>query len=203
MNQTVNYNQFILRKIHSLLGIIPLGMFLAVHFIVNTRVIYGEGAFAQAAHFMEILPGVRLMELFVIAIPLLFHGLMGLYIAYEARNNPKSYSYFRNWMFYLQRISGIILFAFILYHVWTVKYGDPNLSFYQILQAQMSNPFILVFYILSVTAAAFHLCNGLWGFAINWGIISGARAQAVFSKITIILFVIFNIFWFRITFAFI
>ncbi|MDK2822357.1 MAG: succinate dehydrogenase / fumarate reductase, cytochrome b subunit [Clostridia bacterium] len=201
MNQSGNYNQFALRKVHSLFGIIPLGLFLIEHLVANSTAIISVEAFAGTVEFLESLPGLWVLEVFLIALPLLIHGLMGLYIVYQARNNPKSYSYTRNWMFYLQRISGLIIFAFILYHLFTVKFGN-NGSFYEVLHSQLNSPLIAAFYAVSVTAAAFHFCNGLWGFAINWGILRGARAQLAFSRITIVLFVIFNIFWIRAMFAF-
>ncbi|MFZ5943978.1 MAG: succinate dehydrogenase [Bacillota bacterium] len=201
MSQSGNYNQFALRKIHSLLGIIPLGLFLIEHLIANSTAIISVEAFAGTVEFLENLPALWVLEIFLIALPLLVHGLMGLYIVYQAKNNPKSYSYSRNWMFYLQRISGLLIFAFILFHIFTVKFGGGG-SYYEILHNQLSNPLLVIFYALSVTAAAFHFCNGLWGFAINWGILRGARAQLLFARITLGLFVIFNIFWIRSMLAF-
>ena len=51
------------------------------------------------------------------------------------------------------------------------------------------------FYIITLICVSFHVCNGLWGFCVNWGILPGMRAQRVFGKICIVLFVILLVFW--------
>ena len=42
----------------------------------------------------------------------------------------------------------------------------------------MSHPGYLAFYIVGITAASFHLGNGLWNFACKWGIAVSARVAA-------------------------
>lgn len=204
MLKKVNYFGFTFRKIHSLLGIVPLGIFLVEHLIANSTVIFGEAAFGQTVDFLESIPGLWILELMFIALPLLFHGVMGLIMVFQASNNPQSYPYLRNWMFYFQRISGLIIFAFLIYHLYTVKFSSAtNISFYQIINQQLSNFMILTFYIISLIAASFHFCNGIWGFAINWGILTGFKAQRLFSAITICFFLVFNYFWLKVMFGFI
>jgi len=203
MKQTGNYLGFTSRKIHSLLGIIPLGLFLLEHLIANSTAILGEAAFSKTVDFLLSLPGLWVLELLLIFLPLIFHSIMGVIIVLQASNNPKNYPYLRNWMFYLQRISGLIIFGFLLFHLFTVKFSHSTGSLFETLHAQLSNPTILVFYALSLIAAAFHFCNGLWGFAINWGILTGTKAQKSFGTFTLVLFVVFNLFWFRAMFAFI
>jgi len=197
--QNKKYLGFVSRKLHSLLGFIPLGFFLFEHLLANSTALFGEETFGKAVEFLENIPGLWVLEVFLIALPLLFHAVLGLIIALQAVNNPRSYSYLRNWMFYLQRISGLIILAFTIYHLFTVKFSSSTgLSFYQILQNQLSNTFVLCFYILSLTAAAFHFCNGLWGFAVNWGIITGPKSQKYFGYVTLGLFVIFNFLWLKV-----
>ena len=45
--------EFYLRRLHSLLGIIPVGLFMTQHFVVNHFATRGEESFNTAAHFME------------------------------------------------------------------------------------------------------------------------------------------------------
>lgn len=48
--------EFFYRKLHSLLGVVPLGAFLIVHFMINYQAVQGPEAYNQATHFMEQLP---------------------------------------------------------------------------------------------------------------------------------------------------
>ncbi len=94
-------NEFYLRRLHSLLGVIPIGAFLIVHLMVNHQATQGAEAFNRASGFMESLPFLIVMEFILIYIPLLYHGLFGLHIAFTAKENIGHYSLFRNWMFFL------------------------------------------------------------------------------------------------------
>ncbi len=82
--------EFFNRKLHSLLGVIPVGLFLVQHLVVNHFATRGASAFNQASHFMESLPFRYALEIFIIFIPLLYHAIYGLYIAFQAKNNTSS-----------------------------------------------------------------------------------------------------------------
>lgn len=115
-------NEFYLRRIHSLLGIIPIGAFLVVHLLVNHQATQGAEAFNKASNFMESLPFLIIVEFLFIYIPLLYHGLFGIHIAFTAKENVGHYSIFRNWMFFFQRVSGILTFIFIGIHLWQTRF---------------------------------------------------------------------------------
>ena len=114
-------NEFYLRRLHSLLGIIPIGAFLIVHLMINHQATQGAEAFNKAAGFMESLPFLLVTELILIYIPILYHGLYGIHIAFTAKENIGHYSLFRNCMFALQRLTGIIAFVFIFVHLWQTR----------------------------------------------------------------------------------
>ena len=40
---------FMLKRLHSLTGVVPIGLFLLEHFFTNSRALQGAGAFDQAA----------------------------------------------------------------------------------------------------------------------------------------------------------
>lgn len=113
--------EYTFRKWHSLMGVIPVGVFLTQHLIVNNFATRGAEAFNKAAGFMELLPFRYALEIFIIFLPILYHAIYGLYIAFTAKNNAVSYGYFRNWMFVFQRISGIVTLIFISWHVWETR----------------------------------------------------------------------------------
>ncbi|MYL53288.1 succinate dehydrogenase [Pontibacillus yanchengensis] len=187
--------EFLYRRLHSLLGVIPVGIFLIQHLVVNHFATRGPEAFNSAAHFMENLPFRIVLELFVIFIPLYFHAIYGVYIAFTSKNNVSSYGYFRNWMFYLQRISGIITLIFVTWHVWEtrIQAGLGNVEVnYALMENILENPFMLVFYIIGVISTTFHFANGLWSFLVSWGITMSPRSQVISTYVTLGIFVLLS-----------
>ncbi|RAK21334.1 succinate dehydrogenase subunit C [Anoxybacillus vitaminiphilus] len=196
--------EFFYRRLHSLLGVIPVGLFLVQHLVVNHFATRGPEAFNRAAHFMENLPFRYFLEIFVIFLPLLFHAIYGLYIAFTAKNNVSRYNYFRNWMFMLQRLSGIITLIFVTWHVWETRVqaafgAEVN---YEMMANIVDNPIMLGFYILGVISTVFHFSNGLWSFFVSWGITVTPRSQQISTYVTMAIFVALSIVGIRAILAF-
>ncbi|RXZ84224.1 succinate dehydrogenase [Paenibacillaceae bacterium] len=189
-------NSYYSRKIHSLLGVIPLSLFLVQHAVSNfSAVERGPQGFQNAVNFLNSLPLVPVLEFVGIYLPLLFHGIYGLYIAYQSNLNTAKFSYGRNWAFALQRISGVITFIFVFWHVYQTRFqvylgevthGELGSVMHEI----ANNPFFFVFYVIGVISAVFHFSNGMWAFLVSWGITIGPRAQRISSYIWMIVFVI-------------
>ncbi|MCJ7839826.1 succinate dehydrogenase cytochrome b558 subunit [Lederbergia sp. NSJ-179] len=199
-------NEFYWRRLHSLLGVIPVGVFLVQHLVINHFATSGEEAFNKAAGFVEGLPFLIFLEFIVIYIPLLFHGILGIYIAFVAKNNPIRLGWFRNWMFTIQRITGIILLAFIAWHVYQTRIqaalGNAEVNF-QMMEDILSNPLVLILYILGILSATFHLSNGLWSFLVRWGITQSPTSQRISSWVMGVLFVVLSIIGVRAALAFV
>lgn len=189
---------FYLRRLHSICGIVPIGFFLLEHIFSISTVLAGGAFFdAQVAKLASIPHAIMFpLEIIAIAIPLLFHGIYGLYIACNAKNNPGSYRYMRNWQFYLQRMSAFYLAAFLIWHVGylriMVKGAGLPISYLQ-LHGYLSNPIVFILYALGVIAAVFHFTNGLFTFCITWGITVGPRAQSVANKLASALCVVISV----------
>jgi succinate dehydrogenase / fumarate reductase cytochrome b subunit len=182
--------EYLNRRLHSLLGVIPVGIFLIQHLVVNNFATRGEEAFNNAAHFMESLPFRVVLETFIIFLPLLYHAIYGIYIAFTAKNNVSKFGYFRNWMFMLQRISGVITLIFVSWHVWETRIAaafGAEVNF-DMMASIFSNPFMIVFYVVGVVSTIFHFANGLWSFAVSWGITVTPRSQLISTYVTIALF---------------
>lgn len=201
-----NNREFIMRRLHSLLGVIPIGLFLTQHLIVNHFATQGVEAFNQAAHFMANLPFVIFLEIFVIYLPLMYHAFYGLYIAFTAKNNPGHYSYMRNILFVAQRYTGIFLVVFIAWHVFETRFqvaiGAAEADF-SMMENILSNPFMFVFYVLGVLSATFHLANGLWSFFVTWGITVSEKSQRYSTYFTLLVFIVLSIIGIRALFAFV
>lgn len=178
---------FTLRRLHSLTGVLPVGVFLLEHFFTNSKALQGAEAYNGAIEFLQALPYLYLIEIFGIAVPILFHAVLGVWIAWQAKNNPVTYPYARNQFFFWQRVSGVFLVVYIAYHVATTRFApwlghpDAHADFFKLMHDKLQNPLVFAFYVLGVLAASYHLGNGLWGFAIHWGILTGRGAQRRWS----------------------
>lgn len=186
-----DHKEYTYKRLHSLLGVVPIGIFVIQHLIVNHFAVYGEESFNKAAGFMENLPFVLVLETFIIYLPILFHAVLGIYIVLATRNNAKRYGFFRNWMFLLQRVSGIITLIFIAWHIWQTKiqiaFFDVDLN-YQLMEEILTQPFFFWFYAISIISVVFHLANGLWSFCVSWGIAQSPRSQQIVTYVTIGIF---------------
>jgi len=183
--------EFFHRRLHSLLGVIPVGLFLIMHLVVNYNATKGPEAFNKAAGFMENLPFLLFLEFAFIYIPIVFHAIYGVYIAFTAKPNVGRFGKFRNWMFVLQRFTGIYLIIFIAWHVWETRlakafYGT-EINF-DMMANIVNNPLMLIFYILGIVSATFHLSNGLWSFCVSWGITVSPRSQQINTYVTMVIF---------------
>lgn len=189
-------NHFLIRKIHSLLGIIPIGIFFTEHMVVNAMAMSGIETWEKAAQAVHNMPLKTVLEILFIFLPLAFHGIYGLYIAFGAKNNATKYNYTHSWMFYLQRITAFILFAFIIWHVLDLKAFDiwgpegPG----ALMGQYLANPINVILLAIGATAGALHFANGLWTFLISWGITIGPKAQSKTWKVCILLFIGYCIF---------
>ncbi|MBM4761158.1 succinate dehydrogenase [Bacillus sp. B15-48] len=199
-------NAHFFRKLHSLSGIIPVGMFLTFHLFLNYTATWGEEAYNLASGVMVNLPFKFFLEAFIIFIPLYFHAIYGIYIAFQAKNNIGRYKHARNWRFYLQRITGIITLIFVTWHVWETKiqvdFFGAEMSF-ELMANIVANPLSLAFYLVGIISAIYHFANGIWTFLITWGITTTPKSQKIFSYITLGLFVVLSIIGVRAILAFV
>lgn len=133
-------NHFLLRRLHSLTGIVPIGVFLIAHLVTNSSVLWGglalrgeevPGGFREggAAYFWkevkwinEQIPHLLLIEI-TLWVAIAFHSILGVYYARTGKSNTAAYAYQGNWRYTLQRISGYLGILFIFYHVATLRWG--------------------------------------------------------------------------------
>ena len=175
-------NSFLWRRLHSLSGIVPVGLFLLEHFISNAEAANGAAAYNAQVKFLTGLPFRLGLEIFGIFIPLAFHALYGVYIWWRGENNVIDYPWTGNWYYTAQRYTGIIVFAYVTYHIWYMRFAGVHLvthsdaAFWKV-QNELSHPLALAIYVVGVTAASWHFGYGLFLFAAKWGIVTGAKAQ--------------------------
>ncbi|MGD1021354.1 MAG: succinate dehydrogenase [Candidatus Sulfotelmatobacter sp.] len=190
---------FLLRRLHSLTGIIPVGAFLFEHILIsNSTAISGPDAYARQVSFLANLPLVTLLEFFGIWLPIAFHALYGFYIWYRGEGNTIEYPWTGNWMYTAQRWTGGIAFVYILWHTWTMRFTGvdlhayPNASFGKVQGEVFQTPFLL-FYVVGLIAASWHFAYGIWLFSAKWGIVSGEKARKRFLAICIAFFFVLTV----------
>ncbi len=183
-------HSFALRKLHSLSGIVPVGAFLLFHLFENLKVGLSPQSYEAAIRELWELaprPLFHLIEVGLLGVPILFHALYGFWIWYTGQSNTVAYPYRRNWLYTVQRWSGLVVFAFILAHVGQLRImpegrlallrSAGELTTFHEVQTAVTPLFWTVAYLVGGISAAFHLGNGLFGFAYSWGLAVGRQAQ--------------------------
>jgi succinate dehydrogenase / fumarate reductase cytochrome b subunit len=177
VSKTEDRSGFFWRKLHSLSGIIPVGAFLAEHFWSNSYVLVSPEKYDAVSQELQTLPFRPFIEAVFIWIPILFHAGYGFYIWTRGKSNALEYPWMHNWMYTLQRWSGLVAFLFIGWHFYTARILTGGRSNYVSVHADMSRNLYVLIYIVGVAAASFHLGNGLWNFLCKWGLAATTRAQ--------------------------
>jgi len=189
-------SSFVLRRLHSLSGIVPIGAFLIEHFISNSESMNGVQAYNDQVKFLTSLPFVHVLEWVFIFIPLLYHGLYGLWIWYTGESNVGDYPWTGNWMYTAQRWTGIISVIFIGYHVITMRFmgvhlmgGGYNQAFSKV-WLDFQSPWVVAAYLIGIFAACWHFAYGIWLFAAKWGFTVGEQARRKFGYICVVVFLV-------------
>ena len=186
-----------LRRLHSITGLVPAGGFLAFHLWTNLAAARGADAYDAAARRLQEMPFSLAAEILLIALPLAFHGVYGLYImATESAAAPPAPSTtaptpLRRGLSRLQRATGAVVFAFLFFHLWTTRLvqvrDHASVDLFRIVQAALGSGWIAAAYFAGVLAAIVHLSAGVWTFADTWGLARtrGARTGVCLAALAI------------------
>lgn len=183
-----------LRRLHSITGVVPVGAFLAFHLWTNTSSSRGADAYDAAARRLQRMPLSLLAEILLIALPLAFHGVYGLYVAATEAPGAPAPTPARRALSRLQRVTGAIVFAFLFFHLWTsrlVQIRDhESVDLYRLIQAALASGWIEALYVAGILAAIVHLSAGVWTFADAWGL---ARTRASRTATAVIAVAVFAV----------
>lgn len=191
----VDRNHFLLRRLHSLSGIVPVGAFLINHLLANSTAFLGPKHFDHHIGIIHDLPWLVVIETVFIFIPLAFHGAYGILIAWQGKLNQSQYPYMDNWRYTLQRITAYITIVFVLVHLAHFRfaylfggqeYGSAYPAFFAFTQAGFLKGWLptwvwMTLYSIGLVAAVYHFCNGIVTFCITWGITVGVAPRKKMS----------------------
>jgi len=171
----------LLRRLHSLTGAVPLGLFFAMHLSLNATALQGSRAFDERVQNVQAWPGLLGLEILGIHLPLLIHVALGALSMVRPgllADRPGPLRLTRHQAF-LQRATGLATLTFLGYHLATLRIplalgrlAPADLG--PILTASLSSttasgvPARAVLYLLGTGAASYHLALGLSTFGSTW-----------------------------------
>jgi len=189
-------HDFLLRRLHSLSGLIPVGAYMVIHLLTNASVLESPARFQENVYTIhslgKLLPVVEWVFIFI---PILFHAIFGFVIIGSGKSNTSNYPRGSNVRYTLQRVTGMIAFAFIAWHVFQMRgwihqswwlthvtepLGGAQFKPYNAASTAgraMQGLLVNVFYFVGITACVFHLANGIWSMGITWGAWTTPHAQ--------------------------
>lgn len=189
-------HEFVIRRLHSLSGLVPVGAYMCIHLLTNASVLDGAGTFQSNVYSIHSLGrALPFVEWTFIFIPILFHAIVGVGIAVGMVPNTSQYAYGSNRRYTWQRWTGMIAFVFIMWHVfhmhgwfhfdaWAThvseQFGGARFRPYSAASSAgeaLQNPVMVAFYAVGVLACVFHLANGIWSMGITWGVWTTQAAQ--------------------------
>ena len=189
-------HQFLIYRLFSLSGLIPVGAFLAVHLLTNASVNAGAGVFQSRVDMIHslgenLLPVVEWLFIFL---PMIFHATVGFVIIANGLPNVGSYAYVGNVRYTLQRATGMIAFFFIIGHVIHLHWMgrplgggqfDPHAATSS--AAVAIHPILpTLLYAVGVLCAVFHFANGLWTLGITWGVWTSPAAMRRANAVSVV-----------------
>jgi len=188
------------RRLHALSGLVPVGAFLLFHLAVNASAMRGAAAYDEAVHRLQRLPFSLALEVALVFAPMAYHALYGLYLAATRPTGDPGARPGRRRLAIFQRATGIPLFAYVLFHLWTTRlvgvreHDHAGVDLFHWMQALYSAPWIRTAYVFGLLCATGHFSAGLWLSAEDWGLArtpaaraaAGALAAAVFVSLAIL-----------------
>lgn len=194
-------HEFAIRRLHSLLGIIPLGLYMVIHLATNASLINGSETFQRAVYLIHS-PGrlLPLIEWGAIFAPLVFHAVIGVWIAKTGKSNSSQYPYVSNRRYVWQRWTGFIALVYLFFHIlhlhgwfhaefWMQGIGRIGFGLFRPYNAAstlveaMQGWLWPPFYLIGMLCCVYHFANGLWTAGITWGLWISPAAQARATKV--------------------
>ena len=191
-----------LRKLHSLTGVVPIGAFLFLHLWSTVSIGSSRAVYDRQVGFLHGGPVLGFLEVVLILLPLAYHGLYGAIRSFQPRDEVLTYD--SDLMVVLQRVSGAVVLVFIGLHVWEFRVqtwtsGLPVASYSTKLVEHLSStqagvPWIALGYLVGTAASLFHLVNGMTSFCNTWAFATNddarRRLRLLFQFFGILFFVI-------------
>lgn len=190
---TGNHTEWMAKKIHSFVGVVPLGVYVTLHLSRNFATVLGADEFDKAVASTWSHPINYVWVVLLVYLPLVFHSLYGmLLMARSEKTNVFKHFNLENVRYFFQRLSGLGVLGFLAAHIFLTRVhvlmgwlqgpgpsasptGQVTYGYFATHMTDFSKPTLIV-YALGVLGTVYHLANGLSTFCISWGITTGKNA---------------------------
>lgn len=176
---------FLIRRLHSILGLIPFGAFFLMHMFLNSRAAQSPAQYQWVPNTLDQIPYLWAIEIFGLFTPMLIHALLGVAIALEGDYGgpSKVRGFAGNIGYVVQRITGLILFVAVSFHVyqtwWSHKQAGRDFDIYGLMNGIVMDKVWLVAYALFIAMAAWHFGFGIYNFMYRWGFATSRGSQKI------------------------
>lgn len=181
-------------RLGSFLAVVPLSIWVVNHLWDNLAAYTGAQAWQSAVTEYKH-PVAQLFTFLLVMLPLLFHTGWGIVRLFSFRPNLTAYPNYGNLKYILQRVAAVGVLFFLGAHIW-LAFLQPRLVHggaepFALIAYEMRwhEPTIAV-YVLGVLGTAYHLANGLQGFAMGWGLLASERSMRRFEPWSIVIFLV-------------
>jgi succinate dehydrogenase / fumarate reductase cytochrome b subunit len=186
-----------LKRVQIWTGVVPVGLFLLSHLATNARALAGATVFDRAAEAIGRIPGLMVIEVVAIALPMLLHVGLGVALGTTAQAAGDERGYPRPWMLLAQRASGFYLVVYVVFHVWSTRLSPDRLpggaDLFDLMARRLEHPGVLAYHLAGVLAAAYHLGNGLVALAGPWGLNVGDRGRVFAARAGFATFIVLSL----------
>ena len=162
------------RRLFSLSGVVPLGVFLLLHLATTARALRGDAAFARAVELWHGVPALPVVESLLVFAPLLLHACVGVWLVATRRALAPPAPYPRA-VGIAVRATGVVALAFVALHLPELRFPQLGArldggTLGTLMAAKLSAtwhglPLRGVAYLVGTACVVFHFVAGLWGFA--------------------------------------
>lgn len=172
------FGYFWLCRLHAVAGVV-FAMAFVLYFLLPFSAALGgpqafDGSMAEAAHASGMAVAVFVL------LPLIYHAAFGVMLVHGCQINAFRYGTYRNWMYALERVAGLLLIPFVIYHLFKMELpfalSSSPLSF-DAMHALLAPTWRKALYLGGMCAAAFYIGNGLAMQATTWGFAASEKAR--------------------------
>jgi succinate dehydrogenase / fumarate reductase cytochrome b subunit len=186
MQELLRKNYFLIRRTHSILGLIPFGVFFLMHMFLNSRAAQSPEQYQWVPDTLDQVPYLWAIEIFGLLLPMLAHAVLGVWIALSGDYGgpAKVRSFGGNIAYIIQRVTGVLLLVMVSYHVWqtwwvhkATELAGEHFEIYPHMSGIVESPLWLGLYAVFVLIAAWHFGFGVYNFAYRWGFATSKNSQ--------------------------
>lgn len=186
-----NHKEWMAKKIHSFVGVVPLGVYVVLHLSRNVSSVAGRQSFDEAVAGTWSHPINYLWVALLVYLPLFFHAGYGMKLMMESeKTNVFKHFNLENVRYFFQRLSGLGVLGFLVAHIFLTRVhvsmgwlqgpggsatGQVTYDYFATHMTDLSKGTVFV-YALGILGTVYHLANGLATFCISWGITTGKNA---------------------------